>query len=314
MAKVHSLDAGICWLKRKWIKVSNMSIFENTELGAKIRTIIEDDQVLFCASDVATALGYSNPRDAVLRSCTAVVKRDGGLSSGQVVEMNYILEPDLYRLIFGSKLESAQKFQNWVFDEVLPQIRKTGKYSPEPVDRETKIRTQYQNWMKIEAETLQILGFDLGWMRADAIERAHRIAQATGVDVLPKNLITNKNAQQLQWNFNPDLQLEYGRGVAIGANYINVTKWAEEFDLVTSKHLNVILERLGLQTKLMLRAGIYSPTEAGKLYAGTATISGKAKNAGKLKVTGWNVGDQRLLDLVIPEVEYLQIQLLENIR
>ena len=236
------------------------------------------------------------------------------MASGQLQEINYILEPDLYRLIFGSKLESAQKFQNWVFEEVLPSIRKTGKYAPAEVDRETKIRTQYQTWMKIEAETLQILGFDLGWMRADAIERAHRIAQATGVDVLPKNLITNKNAKQLQWDFNPNLQLEYGRGVAIGANYINVTKWAEEFDLVTSKHLNVILERLELQTKLMPKAGIYSPTESGKLYAGTATISGKAKNAGKLKVTGWNVADQRLLDLVIPEIEYLQTQLINDMR
>lgn len=291
--------------------MSNLSIFENNELGAKIRTITEDDQVLFCASDVATALGYSNPRDAVSTNCEGVVKRDTPTSSGNQ-SINYILEPDLYRLIFGSRLESAKKFQAWVFEEVLPAIRKTGKYAPEPLDRETKIRTQYQNWMQIEADTLKILGFDLGWMRADAIERAHHIAQKTGVDVLPKNLITNKNAKEIQWSFNPDVQLEYGRGVAVGANYINVTKWAEEFELVTSKHINVILERLGLQVKLMPKSGIYRPTESGKLYAGTATISGKAKNAGKLKVTGWNVSDQRFLDLVIPEIEYLQQQLLEE--
>ncbi len=294
--------------------MNNVSIFENSELGAKIRTIIEDDQVIFCASDVAKALDYADAYSMTRRlDGDDIIKREGVTTAGVVVpDMAYLTESGLYVAVLGSQKQEAKIFKKWVTSEVLPQIRKTGKYSSEPIDKETKIRTQYQTWMKIEAETLQILGFDLGWMRADAIERANRIAQATGVDVLPKNLITNKNALELQWNFDPKVQLEYGRGVAIGANYINVTKWAEDFDLVTSKHLNVILERLGLQTKLMAKAGIYTPTESGKLYAGTATISGKAKNAGRLKVTGWNVADQRLLDLVIPEIEYLQTQLMED--
>lgn len=294
--------------------MSNLSIFENNELGAKIRTITEDDQVLFCASDVAKVLEYADAYSMTRRlDPDDLVKREGTTTAGVVVpDMVFLSEAALYVAVLGSQKPEAKAFKKWVTAEVLPSIRKTGKYAPEPIDRETKIRTQYQNWMQIEADTLKILGFDLGWMRADAIERAHHIAQKTGIDVLPKNLITNKNAKEIQWSFNPDVQLEYGRGVAVGANYINVTKWAEEFELVTSKHINVILERLGLQVKLMPKSGIYRPTESGKLYAGTATISGKAKNAGKLKVTGWNVSDQRFLDLVIPEIEYLQQQLLEE--
>lgn len=285
--------------------MNNLNIFENNELGAKIRTIVEDDQVLFCASDVASSLGYMSPKDAITQHCKGAVKHTTPTDGGPQM-MNYILEPDVYRLIFGSKLESAKKFQDWVFEEVLPSIRKTGKYS---TDQETKIRSQYQTWMSIEAETLKILGFDLGWMKADAIERAHKIAQATGIDVLPKNLITNKNAKDIQWKFDPNVSLEYGRGVSIGSNYINVTKWAESFDLISSHNLNIILEKLCLQTRINKTSGMYSPTEDGKLYAGTATISGKAKNAGMIRVTGWNIADKRLLDLVLPEIKYTQEQI-----
>lgn len=71
--------------------------------------------------------GYNNPRDAVSRHCRGVVKHDTPTSSG-VQLMSYINEGDLYRLIMKSKLPSAEKFEAWVMDEVLPTIRKTGSY------------------------------------------------------------------------------------------------------------------------------------------------------------------------------------------
>jgi prophage antirepressor-like protein len=77
--------------------------------------------------DVATALGYVNPRKAVNDHCKGVTKRDTPTSSG-VQSMSYINEGDLYRLIMKSKLPSAEKFESWVMDEVLPTIRKTGGY------------------------------------------------------------------------------------------------------------------------------------------------------------------------------------------
>ena len=101
------------------------AIFTNPEFG-NIRTLeTEDGKVLFCASDVASALGYSNTRDAISRHCKGVVKRDT-LTNGGKQEMSFIPEGDVYRLIANSKLPDAVKFEAWVFDEVLPTIRKTG--------------------------------------------------------------------------------------------------------------------------------------------------------------------------------------------
>ena len=79
------------------------------------------------ASDVATALGYVTPRDAVTRHCRGVVKRDTPTSSGVQI-MSYINEGDVYRLIMKSKLPSAERFEKWVMEEVLPSIRKHGGY------------------------------------------------------------------------------------------------------------------------------------------------------------------------------------------
>lgn len=100
--------------------------FTNSEFGT-IRTVEQDGKVLFCGKDVATALGYSNPRKALIDHCKGVTKRDTPTSSG-IQSMSFITEGDLYRLIASSKLPSAQKFESWVFDEVLPSIRKQGAY------------------------------------------------------------------------------------------------------------------------------------------------------------------------------------------
>ena len=81
----------------------------------------------FCASDVAKALGYSNPNKAVNDHCRAITKRSTPIS-GKIQEINFIPEGDVYRLIMKSKLSTAEKFESWVMDEVLPTIRKIGGY------------------------------------------------------------------------------------------------------------------------------------------------------------------------------------------
>lgn len=104
----------------------NVQIFKNAEFG-EIRTLVEHEQVLFCASDVAKALGYARPNDAVNQHCRATVKRRTPIS-GKIQDINFIPEGDVYRLIIRSKLPAAEKFERWVFDEVLPTIRKHGAY------------------------------------------------------------------------------------------------------------------------------------------------------------------------------------------
>lgn len=86
---------------------SDLRAFENPEFGS-VRTIVENDKVLFCASDVAKALGYAKPGNAISRHCKGVVKRDTPISR-KVQEINYILEGDVYRLIVHSKLPVAKK-------------------------------------------------------------------------------------------------------------------------------------------------------------------------------------------------------------
>ena len=110
---------------------TNMEIFKNEEFGS-VRIIEEDGKYLFCASDVAKALGYSRPNDAVARHCRATVKRSSPIS-GKIQEINFIPEGDVYRLIVHSKLPSAERFERWVFDEVLPSLRKNGIYITDPL-------------------------------------------------------------------------------------------------------------------------------------------------------------------------------------
>ena len=121
---------------------NEIQIFTNPEFG-NVRTLTEaDGTILFCGKDVAEALGYLNISKALNDHCRGVTKRYISTKSSnrhgsfeREVEYSFITEPDLYRLIVASKLPSAQKFERWVFEEVLPTIRKTGGYlTPEKVE------------------------------------------------------------------------------------------------------------------------------------------------------------------------------------
>ena len=108
---------------------NKIEVFRSAEFGV-VRTIeTTDGRVFFCGADIAKALGYSNARDALLRHCKekGVVKHDT-LTKGGIQELTYIDEGNVYRLITHSKLPNAERFESWVFDEVLPEIRQTGGY------------------------------------------------------------------------------------------------------------------------------------------------------------------------------------------
>lgn len=103
-----------------------LKIFENAEFG-QVRTTKINGQPYFMANDVAKALGYSIPKDAVTRHCKGAVKQRY-LTEGGEQEVKVIPESDIYRLIIKSKLPSAERFERWVMEEVLPSIRKNGGY------------------------------------------------------------------------------------------------------------------------------------------------------------------------------------------
>ena len=113
--------------------MNELQIFQNAEFGT-IRTIDENGKVLFCGSDVAKALGYKNPSKALSDHCKGITKRYTPTKSG-TQEMNFIPEGDIYRLAAKSELPGADKFECWIFDEVLPSIRKHGAYmTPETLE------------------------------------------------------------------------------------------------------------------------------------------------------------------------------------
>jgi prophage antirepressor-like protein len=101
-------------------------VFNNPEFGS-LELLLEDDKIYFPATKCAEILGYTNPRDAIIRHCKGVVIHDS-LTDGGMQKIRYIPEGDLYRLIIRSKLPAAENFEHWVFDEVLPTIRKYGMY------------------------------------------------------------------------------------------------------------------------------------------------------------------------------------------
>ena len=115
--------------------MEQIKIFNSDEFGS-VRTIIIDGEPWFVGKDVANALGYSNNRKAISDHVGEEDKRDGVTIRDSIGrEQNPILinESGMYSLIFGSKLESAQKFKHWVTSEILPSIRKNGIYATDKV-------------------------------------------------------------------------------------------------------------------------------------------------------------------------------------
>lgn len=122
------------------IRINELQIFENPEFG-KVRTVSVKDKVYFVANDVATALGYKRPADAVTAHCKGAVKHRY-LTNGGEQETKVIPEGDIYRLVIKSQLPAAEKFESWIFDEVLPAIRKTGGYITRETSEQIRLEAQ----------------------------------------------------------------------------------------------------------------------------------------------------------------------------
>lgn len=119
--------------------MNTLTVFENKDFG-KIRTTVIDGEPWFVGKDVASALGYINTKDALSKHVDGEDKRGSQITtpSGEQT-MTCINESGLYSLTFASKLKTAKEFKRWVTHEVLPSIRKTGKYeTPKVVDLNQK--------------------------------------------------------------------------------------------------------------------------------------------------------------------------------
>ena len=110
-------------------------IFKNAEFG-QIRTCMVDGETYFVGKDVASALGYTNTNQALIKHIDEEDKQTSRFEmGGQKYSMTVINESGLYSLILSSKLESAKRFKRWVTSEVLPAIRQNGRYELQQQNR-----------------------------------------------------------------------------------------------------------------------------------------------------------------------------------
>lgn len=109
--------------------MNELRIFQNPEFGS-VRTVTIDDEVWFVGVDVARALGYSKPNEAIRTNTNKEDTTITGVSdaNNHTQQMVVINESGLYDMVFESRLPKAREFRHWVTDEVLPSIRKNGGY------------------------------------------------------------------------------------------------------------------------------------------------------------------------------------------
>lgn len=105
-------------------------LFSNQDFG-EIRLMEIEGAIYFVANDVAKALGYTNPSKATNDHCKKSLMTWGNDSLGRKQEFKVIPEGDVYRLVVKSQLPGAEKFESWIFDEVIPSIRNHGMYATE---------------------------------------------------------------------------------------------------------------------------------------------------------------------------------------
>lgn len=233
--------------------------------------IFQDNQIRFVdgkpvANDIARALGYAKPTEVVNKRVSkdnkgvAELQTPGGRQSMMVLE-----EPGIYQLIFGSRLPSAILFQNWIFQEVLPEIRKTGSYSikkgyvAEAISLDNEL-TEIDNTVE---RNLKAIKYTLGVMNA-----------------LNSTMFESAVLAQFEINavlkIDPNLQplLEERKQYLINATatelkLYTVTELAKQLN-ISAVALNKLLVEKGLQTKVINPSKTqskFNPTELGKQHS-----------------------------------------------
>lgn len=177
--------------------MNEIKIFENQEFG-KVRALEIDGKPYFVGKDVAEALGYKDTVNALKQHCRGVVKHHVTDSIGRNQESSFIPEGDVYRLIVRSKLPSAEKFEKWVFDEVLPSIRQTGGYQMTmPQGKELLALAVLEAQKTIEAQNKDIERMKPKEIFADAVATSHttiligelaKLLRQNGIDIGAKRL------------------------------------------------------------------------------------------------------------------------------
>ena len=231
--------------------IMELKILEHSDFG-EIRTQVDDKgNILFAGSDVAKVLDYSKPANAVTNHCKGVTVLMTPTNGG-VQKIKYITEGDLYRLIINSKLPSAEIFEKWVFDEVLPSLRKYGMYATDEVLADDEKLLETANLLKNEklrTELLENEKIALGYI----IDKQNTIIENSDAIIeLKDGIIENNEILIEQKETIIELQqpfVDYVEYILNGNPDMTPTQIAADYDISATK-LNKILHLAGLQRKV----------------------------------------------------------------
>lgn len=235
--------------------MNDLKIFENEQFGS-VRTIEKDNKIYFCGSDVAKALGYAIPSKAVNTHCKAEgVSKMEVPTNGGIQEMLFITEGNVYRLITHSKLPAAEQFEHWVFDEVLPSIRKHGLYATEELLNNPDFMIQALTALKEEREK--------------------------------RKQLETENAQQKQIIGELKPRADYTDRILSNKGLVTITQIAKDYGM-SGRKMNKILEDLHVQYKQSGQWLLYADYhDKGYTYSKTINITRKDGTPDVTMETKW---------------------------
>lgn len=230
--------------------MKDLQIFRNPEFG-QVRTVTLNDDPWFVGKDIATALGYAKPENAIANhvdsddKTSTLIQGSGSNYKSKAIIIN---ESGLYSLILSSKLPAAKKFKHWVTSEVLPALRKTGKYeipkiTPNPHYRTRMIKTAVKDIGDTADTIAQVFHVKKGIAMTASMQM---VGEAYGIDTEPLKKLVPPEA-------NPA--------------FLTPTKIAAELKVLTNKgnpnpqRVNSLLKEIGLQESV---GGHWHATEEGK--------------------------------------------------
>lgn len=210
--------------------MNELQIFENKEFGT-VRTVVVNDEPMFCLSDVCKALELTQPSKVKERLSEKGVNTIPTLTAGGTQSLLYINESNLYKTIFQSRKDNAEKFTDWVTSEVLPSIRKHGVYAVDELLNDPELAIKAFTALKEEREKNKALQADNDRMRpkemfADAVSASHtsiligdlaKLLKQNGVEIGQKRLFAwlRENGYLIKrngadWNMPTQKSMELG--------------------------------------------------------------------------------------------------------
>lgn len=212
--------------------------------GANVRALEIDGEPWFVGKDVAAILGYANETDALNTHCRGVAKRYPIPDAlGRSQETRLISEPDMLRLVVNSTLPAAERFEGWVFEQVLPSIRKTGTYTAKSAITPLKATAEAAKALPHLVRAARLFGCD---KNAAAISANQAIYSMTNINLMQQLGHTHLEAEKQEHWYTPT---ELGKQMT---------------PPVSARQVNLLLAEAGLQFK---RGEVWEASEAGNDFA-----------------------------------------------